>query len=164
MDGRYPLVVSEVSPEALEGHNGIIANLNRFTVRIVVTLKPLHGAASIRRVVVSTYQAVSDSGQRNTNKLGTQIRQIFDLKEPEMNVYPHHIALNCTPRINILLENDYTKGEIKAVHEIIKIICGPNVKVTTTYVCAPVFYDYSEPVNIETEHKLPVKEARVILV
>ena len=163
MDERCPLVVPEVNPEALEGHNGIIANPNCSTIQMVVALKPLHDAAGIRRVVVSTYQAVSGSGQKGISELETQVRQMFNLKEPEVNVYPHRIAFNCIPHIDVFLENDYTKEEMKMVHETVKIMRDPNVKVTATCVRVPVFYGHSESVNIETERKLSAKEARAIL-
>lgn len=158
MDERCPLVVPEVNPEALEGHNGIIANPNCSTIQMVVALKPLHDAAGIRRVVVSTYQAVSGSGQKGISELETQVRQMFNLKEPEVNVYPHRIAFNCIPHIDVFLENDYTKEEMKMVHETVKIMRDPNVKVTATCVRVPVFYGHSESVNIETERKLSAKE------
>ena len=122
MDERCPLVVPEVNPEALEGHNGIIANPNCSTIQMVVALKPLHDVAGIRRVVVSTYQAVSGSGQKGISELETQVRQMFNLKEPEVNVYPHRIAFNCIPHIDVFLENDYTKEEMKMVHETVKIM------------------------------------------
>ena len=144
MDERCPLVVPEVNPEALEGHNGIIANPNCSTIQMVVALKPLHDAAGIRRVVVSTYQAVSGSGQKGISELETQVRQMFNLKEPEVNVYPHRIAFNCIPHIDVFLENDYTKEEMKMVHETVKIMRDPNVKVTATCVRVPVFYGHSE--------------------
>ena len=163
MDERCPLVVPEVNPEALEGHNGIIANPNCSTIQMVVALKPLHDVAGIRRVVVSTYQAVSGSGQKGISELETQVRQMFNLKEPEVNVYPHRIAFNCIPHIDVFLENDYTKEEMKMVHETVKIMRDPNVKVTATCVRVPVFYGHSESVNIETERKLSAKEARAIL-
>ena len=121
MDERCPLVVPEVNPEALEGHNGIIANPNCSTIQMVVALKPLHDVAGIRRVVVSTYQAVSGSGQKGISELETQVRQMFNLKEPEVNVYPHRIAFNCIPHIDVFLENDYTKEEMKMVNETKKI-------------------------------------------
>ena len=144
MDERCPLVVPEVNPEALEGHNGIIANPNCSTIQMVVALKPLHDAAGIRRVVVSTYQAVSGSGQKGISELETQVRQMFNLKEPEVNVYPHRIAFNCIPHIDVFLENDYTKEEMKMVHETVKIMRDPNVKVTATCVRVPVFYGHSD--------------------
>ena len=116
-----------------------------------------------RCVVVSTYQAVSGSGQKGISELETQVRQMFNLKEPEVNVYPHRIAFNCIPHIDVFLENDYTKEEMKMVHETVKIMRDPNVKVTATCVRVPVFYGHSESVNIETERKLSAKEARAIL-
>lgn len=163
MDERCPLVVPEVNPEALEGHNGIIANPNCSTIQMVVALKPLHDAAGIRRVVVSTYQAVSGSGQKGISELETQVRQMFNLKEPEVNVYPHRIAFNCIPHIDVFLENDYTKEEMKMVNETVKIFNDPTVKVTATCVRVPVFYCHAESVNIETHKKMTAKECRILL-
>ena len=164
MDKDVPLVVPECNAaDALERPRGIIANPNCSTIQMVVALKPLHDAAGIRRVVVSTYQAVSGSGQKGISELETQVRQMFNLKEPEVNVYPHRIAFNCIPHIDVFLENDYTKEEMKMVHETVKIMRDPNVKVTATCVRVPVFYGHSESVNIETERKLSAKEARAIL-
>lgn len=163
MDKRCPLVVPEVNAHALERHNGIIANPNCSTIQMVIALKPLHDAASIKRVVVSTYQAVSGTGQKGIQELETQVRQMFNLQEPEVKVYPHRIAFNCLPHIDVFLENEYTKEEMKMVHETIKILEDPQVKVTATCVRVPVFYGHSEAVNIETEKKLSAKEARAIL-
>ena len=164
MDKDVPLVVPECNAaDALERPRGIIANPNCSTIQMVVALKPLHDVAGIRRVVVSTYQAVSGSGQKGISELETQVRQMFNLKEPEVNVYPHRIAFNCIPHIDVFLENDYTKEEMKMVHETVKIMRDPNVKVTATCVRVPVFYGHSESVNIETERKLSAKEARAIL-
>ena len=163
MDERCPLVVPEVNPEALEGHNGIIANPNCSTIQMVVALKPLHDVAGIRRVVVSTYQAVSGSGQKGISELETQVRQMFNLKEPEVNVYPHRIAFNCIPHIDVFLENDYTKEEMKMVNETVKIFNDPTVKVTATCVRVPVFYCHAESVNIETHKKVTAKECRILL-
>ena len=163
MDDRCPLVVPEVNPDALEAHNGIIANPNCSTIQMVVALKPLHDVAGITRVVVSTYQAVSGSGQKGINELETQVRQMFNLQEPEVNVYPHRIAFNCLPHIDVFLDNGYTKEEMKMVNETIKIMCDPNVKVTATCVRVPVFYGHSEAVNIETEKKMTAAECRALL-
>ena len=163
MNPEVPLVIPEINPEDIAKHKGIIANPNCSTIQMVVALKPLHDAAGIRRVVVSTYQAVSGSGQKGISELETQVRQMFNLKEPEVNVYPHRIAFNCIPHIDVFLENDYTKEEMKMVHETVKIMRDPNVKVTATCVRVPVFYGHSESVNIETERKLSAKEARAIL-
>ena len=163
MDKRCPLVVPEVNADALDAHNGIIANPNCSTIQMLVALKPLHDAAKIKRVVVSTYQAVSGTGQKAIEELDRQVRQMFNMIEPEVKVYPHRIAFNCLPQIDVFLENDYTKEEMKMVHETVKILEDPSVKVTATCVRVPVFYGHSESVNIETERKLTAKEARAIL-
>ncbi|SBV99548.1 Aspartate-semialdehyde dehydrogenase [uncultured delta proteobacterium] len=163
MDDRCPLVVPEVNPQALEKHNGIIANPNCSTIQMVVALQPIHEAATIKRVVVSTYQAVSGTGQKGIEELEKQVRQLFNMQDPEVSVYPYQIAFNCLPHIDVFLDNDYTKEEMKMVHETVKIMGDPNIKVTATTVRVPVFYGHSESVNIETEKKLTAKEARVIL-
>ncbi len=163
MDDRCPLVVPEVNAHALDRHNGIIANPNCSTIQMLVALKPLHDAAGIKRVVVSTYQAVSGTGQKAITELETQVRQLFNMQEPENNVYPHRIAFNILPHIDVFLDNDYTKEEMKMVHETVKIFEDPSVKVTATCARVPVFYGHSESVNIETAKKLTAKEARAIL-
>ena len=163
MDDRCPLVVPEVNPEALSKHNGIIANHNCSTIQMVVALKPLHDAAGITRVVVSTYQAVSGTGQKAITELETQVRQMMNMLEPEINVYPYQIAFNCLPQIDAFLPNGYTKEEMKMVNETVKIMGDPGIKVTATTVRVPVFYGHSEAINIETKKKLGAAEARAIL-
>lgn len=163
MDERCPLVVPEVNPHALEQHNGIIANPNCSTIQMVVALKPLHDAAGIKRVVVSTYQAVSGTGQKAINELDRQVRQMFNMQDPEVNVYPYRIAFNCLPQIDVFLDNDYTKEEMKMVNETVKIMEDPAVKVTATTVRVPVFYGHSESINIETKKKLTAAQARALL-
>jgi len=163
MDDRCPLVVPEVNPHALEGHNGIIANPNCSTIQMLVVLKPLHDAATIKRVVVSTYQAVSGTGQKGIAELEHQVRDLFNGRDPECKAYPYRIAFNTLPHIDVFLENDYTKEEMKMVNETVKILEDPSVKVTATCVRVPVFYCHAESVNIETEKKVTAKEARVML-
>lgn len=163
MDERCPLVVPEVNPDHLDKHLGIIANPNCSTIQMMVVLKPLHDAAGIKRVVVSTYQAVSGTGQKAIAELESQVRQMFNMQEPEVNVYPHRIAFNVLPHIDVFLDNDYTKEEMKMVHETVKILGDPSVKVTATCVRVPVFYSHSEALNIETEKKLSPAQARAIL-
>ncbi|SHJ57134.1 aspartate-semialdehyde dehydrogenase [Halodesulfovibrio aestuarii] len=163
MDDRCPLVVPEVNPEALEAHNGIIANPNCSTIQMMVALKPLHDNAQIKRIVVSTYQAVSGSGQKAITELETQIRQLFNMQTPVAEVYPYQIAFNALPQIDVFMDNDYTKEEMKMVHETVKIFNDPSIKVTATCVRIPVFYGHSESVNIETVQKITPAEARVIL-
>jgi aspartate-semialdehyde dehydrogenase len=163
MDPEVPLVVPEVNPNDLYKHKKIIANPNCSTIQMVVVLQPLHEAGTIRRVVVSTYQAVSGSGQSAIEELENQVRAIFNMRDPECNVYPYQIAFNCLPHIDAFQENDYTKEEMKMVNETKKIMGDENIRVTATTVRVPVFYGHSESVNIETEQKIPAKEARAIL-
>lgn len=163
MDERCPLVVPEVNPEALAGHNGIIANPNCSTIQMVVALKPLHDAVGIKRVIVSTYQAVSGTGQKAIEELSAQVRQMFNMQEPEVKVYPYRIAFNCLPQIDVFMENDYTKEEMKMTQETVKIFNDPSVKVTATCVRVPVYYSHSESLNIETVKKLSPADARAIL-
>ena len=163
MDNRCPLVVPEVNPHHLEKHNGIIANPNCSTIQMVVALQPIHEVAKIKRVVVSTYQSVSGTGQKGIEELDKQVRALFNMQPVECSTYPHQIAFNCLPHIDSFLENDYTKEEMKMVHETVKIMGDPSIKVTATTVRVPVFYSHSESVNIEMEKKLTAKEARVLL-
>ncbi len=163
MDERCPLVVPEVNAHALEKHNGIIANPNCSTIQMVVALKPLHDAATITRVVVSTYQAVSGTGQKAIAELEQQVRQMFNVQEPDIDVYPYRIAFNCLPQIDVFMDNGYTKEEMKMVHETVKIFEDSRVKVSATCVRVPVFYGHSESVNIQTEKKLSAATARAIL-
>ncbi len=163
MDPEVPLVVPEVNPHDLNTHSGIIANPNCSTIQMVMVLKPLHDYGQIKRVVVSTYQAVSGSGQKAVEELQNQVRALFNMQEPECNVYPHQIAFNCLPHIDDFIENDYSKEEMKMVNETKKILGDDSVGVTATTVRVPVFYGHSESVNIETEKKISPQEARVIL-
>jgi len=163
MDKRCPLVVPEVNPHHLINHKGIIANPNCSTIQMVIVLKPLHDAANIKRVIVSTYQAVSGTGQKAITELEEQVRQIFNMQEPVAEVYPYQIAFNILPQIDIFLENDYTKEEMKMVNETIKILDDPDMKITATCARVPVFYGHSESVNIETRKHLSSQEARAIL-
>ena len=165
MDPEVPLVVPEVNPQdiGLYTKTGIIANPNCSTIQMVVALKPLHDAARIKRVVVSTYQAVSGTGQKAVDELVAQTRALFSCQPVDNKVYPHRIAFNCLPQIDVFLENGYTKEEMKMVNETVKIMGDDSIRVTATTVRVPVFYSHSEAVNIETERKLTVDEARQIL-
>jgi aspartate-semialdehyde dehydrogenase len=165
MDPEVPLVVPEVNPQdiGLYPKTGIIANPNCSTIQMVVALKPLHDAARIKRVVVSTYQAVSGTGQKAVDELAEQVRALLSCQPTKNQVYPHRIAFNCLPHIDVFLENGYTKEEMKMVNETVKIMGDDQIKVTATTVRVPVFYGHSEAVNIETERKLTVDEARRIL-
>ncbi len=163
MDVRVPLVIPEVNPDDLHTHHGIIANPNCSTIQMVVALKPLHDAARIKRIIVSTYQAVSGTGQKGIAALEKQVRDLFNMQDPVIEVYPHQIAFNCLPHIDVFLDNDYTKEEMKMVLETKKIMGDDSIGVSATCVRVPVFYGHSESVNIETEKKISAANARAIL-
>jgi aspartate-semialdehyde dehydrogenase len=165
MDPDVPLVVPEVNPHAISLYKkkGIIANPNCSTIQMVVVLKPLHDRARIRRVVVSTYQSVSGTGMRAILELEAQVRAWVEGKALEPKVYPHPIAFNCLPHIDVFSEDGYTKEEMKMVNETKKIMEDETIRVTATTVRVPVFRGHSEAINIETERKLTVQEAREIL-
>jgi aspartate-semialdehyde dehydrogenase len=163
MDPKCPLVVPEVNAHDLEWHNGIIANPNCSTIQMVVALKPLHDEARIKRIVVSTYQAVSGTGQKAIVELETQVAKLMNGQDVEPKVYPYQIAFNCLPQIDVFLDNGYTKEEMKMVNETKKIMGDNDIRVTDTTVRVPVFYGHSESVNIETEKKLTVTDVRRIL-
>ena len=165
MDPDIPLVVPEVNPEEIGNYRnkGIIANPNCSTIQMVVALKPIHDAVGIKRIVVSTYQAVSGTGKDAIEELVAQTRALLALKAPEINVYPHRIAFNCLPHIDVFMENGCTKEEMKMVNETRKILKAPSMAVTATTVRVPVFYGHSESINIETEKKITPDEVRQIL-
>ena len=165
MDPEIPLVVPEVNAHAIAQYpkKNIIANPNCSTIQMVVVLKPIHDAARIKRVVVSTYQAVSGTGKRAIKELENQVLAIFSNREIEKSVYPHQIAFNCLPHIDVFFDNGYTKEEIKMVNETKKIMEDNSIGVTATTVRVPVFYGHSESVNIETEKKITPDKVREIL-
>ena len=164
MDPDVPLIVPEVNPGAIDGYRkrNIIANPNCSTAQMVVALKPLHDAATIRRVVVATYQSVSGVGKAGMDELFEQSRNIFVGEANEPVKFPKQIAFNCIPQIDVFMEDGYTKEEWKMLAETKKIL-DPKIKVTATCVRVPVFVGHSEAVNIEFERQMTVAEARSIL-
>ena len=163
MDPEIPLVVPEVNPHDLKWHKGIIANPNCSTIQMVVVLKPIHDAAKIKRVVVTTFQAVSGTGQKAIDELLRQTTDLLNFKEIQCNVYPHQIAFNVLPHIDQFLENGYTKEEMKMVNETKKIMGDNSIRLTATTVRVPVFRCHSESLNIETEKKITPNEVRAVL-
>lgn len=163
MDPAIPLVVPEVNAHDLKWHKGIIANPNCSTIQMVVALKPIHDAAKIRRVVVTTFQAVSGTGKKAMDELLQQTTDLLNFREIQCSVYPHQIAFNVLPHIDKFLENGYTKEEMKMVNETCKIMGDESIKLTATTVRVPVFRGHSESLNIETEKKLTVPEVRELL-
>jgi aspartate-semialdehyde dehydrogenase len=163
MDPKVPLVVPEVNPHAIAGHNGIIANPNCSTIGMVVALKPIHDAAKIKRIVVTTFQSVSGTGKKAMDELAQQTVALLNFRDVATNVYPHQIAFNCLPHIDAFLDNGYTKEEMKMVNETKKIMEDDSIRVTATTVRVPVFRCHSESVNIETDKKISANEVRAIL-
>lgn len=163
LDPEVPLVVPEVNPEDVKWHKGIIANPNCSTIIMVVALKPIYDAAGIKRVVVSTYQAVSGAGAEGIEELSGQTGAIISGGEYPPVKFPYQIAFNLIPHIDVFQDMDYTKEEWKMVKETHKIMHDSNIGITATTVRVPVFRSHSESINIETEKKLSAGEARKIL-
>jgi aspartate-semialdehyde dehydrogenase len=162
-DPQVPLVVPEVNAEHLATHSGIIATPNCSTIQMVVALKPIYDRAGIERVVVSTYQSVSGSGQGGIVALDAQARQWAAGKPVEQQFYPHQIAFNVLPHIDSFLPGGATKEEQKMVDETHKIFADPGIAVTATCVRVPVFGAHSEALNVQTREKLSAGEARELL-
>src|ERR1051325_6272936 len=165
MEPDVPLVVPEVNAKEIGGYTkrGIIANPNCSTIQMVVALKPIHDAARVKRVVVSTYQSVSGAGRKAMDELSHQVMALYNGKDVEKEKFPYQIAFNCIPHIDVFTENGYTKEELKMINETRKILGEPSLRVTATTVRVPAFLSHSESVNIETEKKLTVKDTRAIL-
>ena len=164
MDPDVPLIVPEVNAEAISGYTkrNIIANPNCSTAQLVVALKPLHDAAKIKRVVVSTYQSVSGAGKDGMDELFNQTRAVFVADPIESKKFTKRIAFNVIPHIDVFMEDGYTKEEWKVLAETKKML-DPKIKVTCTAVRVPVFIGHSESVNIEFENEITADEAREIL-
>lgn len=170
MDTEVPLVVPEINPEEAANHKGIIANPNCSTIQMVVALKPIHNAAKIKRVVVSTYQSVSGWGKEAVEQLIEETKDIasrdcknYNNTKDIKKVLPAQIAFNVIPHIDVFENNDYTKEELKCVNETRKIMKEPELPITATCVRVPVFRCHSEAVNIQTENKLSVQEVKELL-
>ena len=163
MTPEVPLVVPEVNAHDISRHKGIIANPNCSTIQMVVALKPLHDQARIKRIVVTTFQSVSGTGKDAMDELMEQCQDLLSFKQSDPKVYPYQIAFNCLPQIDEFLPSGYTKEEMKMVDETRKIMGDQSIHVTATTVRVPVYVGHSEAINIETERKLTVNEARAIL-
>ena len=163
-DSEVPLIVPEVNPEAIEGFRkkNIIANPNCSTAQLVVALKPLHDAATIKRIVVSTYQSVSGAGKDGMDELFNQLRAVFVSDPIETKKFTKRIAFNVIPHIDVFMEDGYTKEEWKILAETKKML-DPKIKVTATAVRVPVFVGHAESVNIEFEREITADQARDIL-
>ena len=160
-----PLVVAEVNPEALERHRGIVANPNCSTMQMVVALKPILDAAGIERIVVSTYQSVSGTGQRAVEELHDQARAVLEAQElPTPAVYPHQIAFNVLPQVETFKQgDDYTTEERKMMAETRKILGQDEIGISATCVRVPVYTGHSESVNVQTRDPLSPEDCRKLL-
>jgi len=158
-----PLVVPEVNPEDIKWHKGIIANPNCSTIQMVVALYPLHKVNPIKRIIVDTYQAVSGTGSAAVDELTAQAKQVLDGQATVPHVYPHQIAFNVLPEIDVFLDNAYTKEEWKLVEETRKIMHADSIAISATCVRVPVFTGHSEAVNVEFSQFMSPDEARRIL-
>ncbi|MFA6075201.1 MAG: aspartate-semialdehyde dehydrogenase [Negativicutes bacterium] len=170
MDPTVPLVVPEVNPEAIAKHSGIIANPNCSTIIMLMALKPLHDYAKIKRIVVSTYQAVSGAGKEAIDELNDQVRAVMENRKPVANILPsaalpkhYQIAFNLIPHIDGFLDNAYTKEEMKMVHETHKIFGDDSIGISPTTVRVPVYRSHSESINLEFEQPLSPQKARELL-
>ena len=163
MDPEVPLVVPEVNPGDVARHKGIIANPNCSTIQMVVALKPLHDAARVRRVVVSTYQAVSGAGQKGIHELRSQVEaRVHGREAPAPAKFAHPIAYNLVPQIDDFLPSGYTKEEMKMVYETRKIMGDDSIDVCPTCVRVPVANSHSESILVETERPITPEEARAL--
>ena len=163
MEKDVPLVVPEVNAHRIKGHKGIIANPNCSTIQMVVALYPIHKAAKIKRVVVTTYQSVSGAGQKKIQELREQSKDFLAGKKIKSVEFPHPIAFNLIPQIDLFMDNGYTKEEMKMVNETKKIMDDDSIQLNATCVRVPVFYSHSESINIETEKYIGADEVRKIL-
>lgn len=170
MEPDVPLVVPEVNPEAIHSHKGIIANPNCSTIIMVMALKPIHDRVKIKRIVVSTYQAVSGAGKEAIDELTEQVTDILAGRPVQPNILPsaslpkhYQIAFNLLPQIDVFLENGYTKEEMKMVNETHKILNDYSIGITATTIRVPVYRSHSESINIELESDLSAEETRQLL-
>jgi aspartate-semialdehyde dehydrogenase len=165
MEDDVPLVVAEVNPDALDGHRGIVANPNCTTMQTVMALKPILDAAGIERVVMSTYQAVSGTGQKAVDELHSQAEAVIEARElPEPHVYPHQIAFNVLPQVETFRDgDDYTTEERKCMRETRKILGREDIGVSATCVRVPVYTGHSVSANVQTREPLSPEECREVL-
>lgn len=163
MEPSVPLVVPEVNPEDIKWHKGIIANPNCSTIQMVVALYPLHQVNPIKRIVVDTYQAVSGTGSPAVEELTVQTRQVLEGQNAVPHVFPHQIAFNVLPEIDVFLDDGYTREEWKMMEETKKIMHADNIAVSATCVRVPVYNGHSEAIHVEFTHPMPTDEAQRIL-
>ena len=160
---NVPLVVPEVNPEDIKWHEGIIANPNCSTIQMVVALKPIYDAVGIERIIVTTFQSVSGTGNKAIEELFNQSEAVLESGDVEVNVYPHRIAFNVLPHIEHFHDNGYTNEEVKMINETRKIFDDPGIRVTATCARVPIFNAHCESINIQTMRPVSVDEVRRLL-
>ncbi|MGC9324027.1 MAG: aspartate-semialdehyde dehydrogenase [Desulfomonilia bacterium] len=158
-----PLVVPEINAGLLNTHAGIIASPGSLTIQLALALYPIHKAARIKRILVSTYQAVSESGPKAMDELTEQIRNLFTFREVKTEVYPRQIAFNTLPHVESFTTSDYTNSEITLIRETKKVLGDDSIRMSATNVRVPVFYSHSESVSLETVRKISPEEVRTML-
>jgi aspartate-semialdehyde dehydrogenase len=163
MEPNVPLVVPEVNPDDIKWHEGIIANPNCSTIQMVVPLKAIQKAVGIERVVVTTMQSVSGTGNRAVQELFNQSEAVLESGEVEVDVYPHRIAFNIIPHIEHFHDNGYTNEEIKMIDETRKILGDPDMRVTATCTRVPIFNAHSESLNIQTKEAISADAVRELM-
>ena len=165
MHDEVPLVVAEVNPEALDGHRGLVANPNCSTMQAAVALKPIHDAAGLERVIFSTYQSVSGTGQRAVEELHDQALAVLEAHElPAPTVYAHQIAFNVLPQVEHFVDgDDYTTEERKMMGETRKILDDQSIGISATCVRVPVYTSHSESINLQTREPLSCEQCRELL-
>ena len=163
MQAKVPLVVPEVNPDDIKNHNGIIANPNCSTIQMVTAIWPIHKVNPIKRIVADTYQSTSGTGSAAIEELTTQTRQVLDGQEIVPHVYPHQIAFNVLPEIDVFLDNGYTKEEWKMVEETKKIMHDQSLLISATCVRVPVFIGHSEAIHLELTEPMSVEQVRQLL-
>jgi aspartate-semialdehyde dehydrogenase len=163
MEPTVPLVVPEVNPDDVEWHKGIIANPNCSTIQMVVALYPLHKANSIKRIIVDTYQAVSGTGSAAVEELTVQSRQVLEGQTTIPHVYPHQIAFNVLPEIDVFLDSGYTREEWKVMEETKKIMHDDSIAISATCVRVPVFTGHGEAIHVEFSNSMSPEDAERIL-
>jgi len=163
MDGNVPLVIPEVNPDQIAKHNGVIANPNCSTIQMLVALNKIHKEYGLHKIITSTYQSVSGTGKAAVDELLNQTKQKLNNEIIEPKVYPHQIAFNVIPQIDVFEENGYTREEMKMVNETHKILADPSIKISATAVRVPVISGHSEAIHFETELSATLKDIKSAL-
>jgi aspartate-semialdehyde dehydrogenase len=163
IDKGVPLVIPEINPQDLSSHDGIIACPSPGAVQMALVLAPLHRKAGVRRVVASTYQAVSDAGEGAMNELTEQVTELFNFRSAACSVFPHQIAFNVIPQAGVFLESGYSSDEMSIMVEMKKILGNDDLRISVTTVHVPVFFAHGQALSVETEKKISPAEARKLL-